>query len=298
MAAFKQFLTSDVIVNPFEVNKSFTFLGGTFTTCLYDIGTYDDCIYDLNVTASAAAGSDVYIIDRFLGLSGSFEYTQSVTGNLGNQYQTLIYDSIKELYYSNYLNHPTGSPIFTQSLVPGENTLGDTYIGSTNSAGRYYNYLSSTLDTYRFFPTHSAAKIGVWSIASRVYGDYIQPNSLNISLTKNSQVYTFTDDGQGNLQSSGVNIGNVIYQHGLIIFTNLSNIPSTYGSGTYGGGLYGGSVSADDIVTTCPTWRSLVLSHNSTTMFPVLLHLIQKATVDVFALDVPFCNPCIFLPSV
>lgn len=253
MSAYKQFLTSDVIVNPFEVNKGFTFLGGTFTTCLYDIGLYEDCVYDLNVVESAAAGGDMYIIDRFLGLSGSFEYTQSLTGNLGDQYQTLIYDSIKELYYSNYLNYPTGSPVFTQSLIPGENETGDVYIGSTNSAGRYENYLSSTIDTYRYFPTHSAAKIAVWSIASRVFGDYIQPNSVNISLTKDSQTFIFTDDGQGNLQYGGNNVGNVIYQHGLIVFTYLydnSSIPTppdAYGQAIYGGDLYGGSVSAEDL---------------------------------------------------
>lgn len=253
MAAFKQFLTSDVIVNPFEVNKGFTFIGGTFTTCLYDIGIYEDCVYDLNVEESAAAGSDIYIIDRFLGLSGSFEYTQSKTGNTGDQYQTLIYDSVKELYYSNYLQYPTGSPIFTQSLIPGENIEGDIFIGSTNSAGRYENYLESTIDNYRYFPTHSAAQISVWSIASRVFGDYIQPNSVKIILVKGAQSFEFTDDGEGNLLYSGTKVGNIIYTHGLVIFTRvydnetLPTPPDTYGGGNYGAELYGGSVSAEDL---------------------------------------------------
>ena len=253
MAAFKQFLTSDVIVNPFEVNKGFTFRGGDFTTCLYDVGIYEDCVYDLNVTASAAAGSDVYIIDRFLGTSGSFETNQSLTGNLGTQYQVLVFDSIKELYYSNYTNYPTGSPVATSSLIPGETPDGDVFVGSTDSTGRYDNYLSSTIDNYRYFPTHSNAQIAVWSVASRVYGDYIQPNSLKINLSKGSSSFEFTDDGEGNLKYSGYNVGNVIYQHGLVIFTyvfdneTLPTPPDAYGSGLYGLELYGGSISAEDL---------------------------------------------------
>ena len=253
MAAFKQFLTSDIIVNPFEVNKSFTFLGGTFSTCLYDIARYGDCVYDLNATGS---DNNLYTIDRFLALSGSFEFTQSVTGNTGNQYQVLIYDSIKELYYSNQLTSPTGSPVFTQSLIPGEDPQGDVFIGNTNSSGRYDNYLSSTIDTYRYFPTHSSAQIAVWSIASRVFGDYIQPNSVNINLTKGTSSFGFVDDGEGNLQYAGNNVGNVIYQHGLIIFTylydnsDLPTPPDTYGSASYGLDLYGGSISAEDLIYT------------------------------------------------
>ena len=250
MAAFKQFLTSDVIVNPFEVNKGFTFLGGNFTTCLYDIGIYDDCVYDLNVTASAAAGGEVYIIDRFLGTSGSFETNKTLTGNLGTQYEVLIFDSIKELYYSNYQSSPTGFFIYTQSLIPGDTPEGDVFVGGTNSEGRYYNYLPATTDIYRYLPTGSGAQISVWSIASRVFGDYIQPNSVRIEVANNSGSYIFLDDGNGNLTYSGNKIGNVIYQHGLIIFTkvydnpNLPTPPETYGSGSYGEDIYGGGLSA------------------------------------------------------
>ena len=39
MAAYKQFLSSDVIVTPFEVNKGFTFLASEFTDSNVDIGT-------------------------------------------------------------------------------------------------------------------------------------------------------------------------------------------------------------------------------------------------------------------
>ena len=41
MAAFKQFLTSDVIVTPFEVNKGFTFYSSSFGDPDVQIWTYE-----------------------------------------------------------------------------------------------------------------------------------------------------------------------------------------------------------------------------------------------------------------
>ena len=70
MSAYKQFLASDVIVTPFEVNKNFTFKQSDFS----GIG-----------------------IDRFLGTSGSFLVNKTTTGTLSTEYQVLVYRSIKEL---------------------------------------------------------------------------------------------------------------------------------------------------------------------------------------------------------
>ncbi len=82
MIAFKQLLSSDVIVTPLEVNKAFTFSGSQLI--------------------SSSVG-----IDRFLGaLSTSSVFNpliEPTTGYLSTQYQTLVYSSIKELYYSNYI---------------------------------------------------------------------------------------------------------------------------------------------------------------------------------------------------
>jgi late competence protein required for DNA uptake (superfamily II DNA/RNA helicase) len=85
MGAYKQFLSTDVIVSPLVVNKSFSFEGSaSFTT--NGIGIY----LGTNYTSSNL-------------LSSSVEYDQS-----------LKYNSIKQLYYTNYIPNPiSGSPYIT-----------------------------------------------------------------------------------------------------------------------------------------------------------------------------------------
>ena len=220
MSAFKQFLASDVIVTPFEVNKGFTFDYSEFN-------------------------SDSVQIDRFKGINNSFLTDKSTTGLNSTEYQVLIYNSIKELYYSNFLSSSTGDTPATQSLVPGADTAGDDYIGPTYSDGRYYNYLQTSLTQSRSFPTSSGAEIAVLSIPSRLYGELIQPNSINITFSGST---TITDDGNGNLISGSEVIGNVIYQHGVLTLTLPSTGNSLYGSGIYGGALYGGGGGGTGIV--------------------------------------------------
>ena len=74
MSVFKQFLSSDLIVTPFGVNKNFTFSGSEFTT--------------------SYAG-----IDRFIGtnIAGLFSLVSDpITGFINSgSYQILIYNSIK-----------------------------------------------------------------------------------------------------------------------------------------------------------------------------------------------------------
>jgi hypothetical protein len=174
MSAWKQFLSQDIIVEPFELNKSFTFSASQFT--------------DSNVD-----------IDRYLGINGNFEFTQSLTGNNNGQYQVLIYNSAKELYYSNFLSSSYGSSLQTQSLFPGDNAAGDVFVGSPDSSGRYENYLQTTTNGVRYFPTGSSDKIVTLSIPSRLWGDYIQPESF---VFEYSSSLTIIDDGEGNLNSS------------------------------------------------------------------------------------------------
>jgi len=181
MSVFKPFITSDVLVSPFKVNKSFTFRG------------------DSEFTASNVE------IDRYIGenitslpwVSGS-----NPTGQINIQDKALIYNSIKELYYSNYLTNPSGS----------------------------------TLPTYRYIPTGSGDTIGVISIPSNLFGEYLKPTT--VVLTSGS--VTLQDDGLGNMLYGTLKVGDVIYEHGLIILTS-DGIPGQdgYGYVTYGSAIYG-----------------------------------------------------------
>jgi len=208
MSVFKSFITSDVIVSPFEVNKSFTFRGNELT------------------------GSNVGI-DRYLGknitttpwVSGSYP-----TGYITTQDQVLVYCSIRELYYSNYLLGDDGSPAATASFNTDGTITGAAYTPN------YYNYLSSTLLANRYFPTGSNDIIGVISIPSNLYGEYIKPGTLLLS----NPDYILNDDGEGNVISGSYKVGDIIYEHGMIILTS-DGIPKQdgYGFATYGTSSYG-----------------------------------------------------------
>ena len=207
MSIFKSFITSDVIVSPFKVNKSFTFKGNELTGSNVEIDRY----LGKNITSS-------------LWVSGS-----NPTGYIDIQDQFLVYRSIRELYYSNYLFGSNGSPANTASFNNDGTITGLPYEPS------YYNYLSTTLNPNRYFPTGSNDTIGVISIPSNLFGEYLTPGTINLS----NGVNILTDDGEGNLISGSLKFGDVIYEHGIIILTN-DGTPglSGYGFGTYGSVLY------------------------------------------------------------
>lgn len=243
MGAYKQFLASDITVIPFEVNKAFSYKGIEFDAS--------------NVS-----------IDRFLGtnLSGTLfnPNTDPTTGQTSTQYQRLVYSSIQELYYSNHLSSSYNDPAITASLVPGNNVEGDRYIGPAQSNGRYFNYNQTTLTFEKYFPTGSGSVIGVLSVPSRLYGNYILPNSFKWSCPSGS-VY---DDGEGNLifESTGEICGQIFYPHGIAVITDDSTPQQdTYGTATYGSSLYGltDAIVVENFVTssnvTCSFSSSLII---------------------------------------
>jgi hypothetical protein len=69
-----------------------------------------------------------------------------------------------------------------------------------------------------------------------MFGEYVKPGSLTLS----DGTYDLHDDGNGNIISGSLKMGDIIYEHGMIILTN-DGIPGQDGYGfiTYEGGLYG-----------------------------------------------------------
>ena len=138
MTAFKQFLSKDIKLVPFTVNKQFSFENSEFYADESEFHTYKQFVG----------------IERFLGtnLSGSlFETaTDPTTGHSQSLYQRQVYDSVKGLYYSNYISSSWGDP---GTAIQRENIS-----GSYNTPS-YYNYLSSTLTASRHFPTASNTKM-------------------------------------------------------------------------------------------------------------------------------------------
>jgi hypothetical protein len=220
MSIFKPFITSDVIVSPFEVNKSFTFSTADFTNSDVGIERY----YGINITAS-------------LWVSGS-----NPTGQNATQDTILVYHSIRELYYSNFISGSNGSPAGTASFNIDGTITGPVYTPS------YYNYLYDTLLANRYFPTGSNEQIGVISIPSNLFGEYLQPGTVTLVSpygpilvdNGNGSLTSGSIDSSGNYISSNVKYGDIIYEHGMIILTtDIISLGSGYGNTTYGSGTYG-----------------------------------------------------------
>ena len=205
MAAFKQFNSQDIIVSPLEVNKAFTFKGNA---------------------ELSASNADV---NRFLGRNLNFTASNNIaTGfNSGSLIlsQSSVYNSVKELYYSNYITSSTGDSVFTASTFLGSDPSGDVLVGDPGSNGRYVNYLQSTLTQSRYFPTGDSDFVLVFSIPSKLFGDYIQPESFELYLPNtefSGENALISDDGQGNLISASINVGQIFYPHGLAVITQQS----------------------------------------------------------------------------
>ena len=76
MAAFKQFNTNEVVITPFYANKDFTFIGPEMT--------------------GSNVGIEIYQCRQGPYTSGSYP-----TGFNTRLDQVLVFNSIKQLYYSN-----------------------------------------------------------------------------------------------------------------------------------------------------------------------------------------------------
>lgn len=202
MGAYKQLLASDIIISPFEVSKGFTFRGNELT------------------------GSTVGI-DRFIGqyiTTPAFNSTNTgsdpISGIPGRtQYQRLVFNSIKQLYYTNYSSSDYSDPVNNPILVSGKDEEGDRFVGALSSP-RFENYLQTNLSYPRYIPPYTGSIIGVLSIPIGLYGNYIQPNSFIMSFPSG----TFNDDGQGNILTGSTIVGNIIYTHGIVTLTGNRDI--------------------------------------------------------------------------
>jgi hypothetical protein len=208
MGAWKSLTTSDVTVVPFVVNKSFAFIG-TSSFVEPEVG-----------------------IDRLIGtyIPNSIPFREDLdptTGFVGTYYQRDIYSSIKQLYYTNYIPNPISGSLISYEVDPtsgGFNVVSENHT-NTNVYSRFYNYEQTTLSQSRYFPTESGAQIGVISIPSKLFGEYINPRTFEYTFNySGSEMTTLYDNGEGNILESGSNnnVGIITYQHGLITITSAS----------------------------------------------------------------------------
>ena len=242
MAAYKTLNSQDIIISPLEVSKGFSFEGNA-------------------LTASNVA------IDRYLGNKFA---PQESTGYITEYSQSAIYYQTQQLYYSNFVSSSNGN-------VQKANILKINVDGTTTgkiASNAFENFIPTDLLPQRFWLTssYSAASltgegygtveygdtvygieifepiIATMSIPRALFGDYIIPKSIIISTDSGS----YFDDGEGRLQMhtpknelKSITVGNVIYEHGIIVFTGGTRQEGTgesgsYGDAEYGSGFYGG----------------------------------------------------------
>ena len=194
MSAYKQFTTQDVVITPFDATKTFSYRG-------------DEII-------PSNPGIEFYLGKK--PLSNNFVSSSQIsTGLTYKENTTGVYNSIKQLYYTNYLSSSLGDNVPLPVLIPGVSSEFDETAGAIN-APRYENYLQSTLTQSRYFPTQSEAEISVISIPSKLFGENIVPSTFDFNYYASSSnevgYYNITDDGEGNLNSnfSGSKIFNLI----------------------------------------------------------------------------------------
>jgi len=166
MAVYKQFNTNEVVISPFKANKRFRF--------------------ENNQVSSSDVQIEYYQSQQGTYLSGSYD-----TGFNTMQDGVTVFNSIKQLYYSNYLTSSTGDPMSTASLVPGprgpqgENLGFDQFVGNITGP-RFENFLQSSLPQTRYFAqfSASAAPVGEAGTDTNVTSSAIADFSGYISATK------------------------------------------------------------------------------------------------------------------
>ena len=162
----------------------------------------------------------------------TFEGTSSMQENdidirIENR-NSLYYKSIQHLYFSNYISGSFGEPSPGVDLTPNE----DGTIEDLSFSPRYYNYLSTTLNPLRLLNPNIFNEALIISIPRNIYGDFIKPSTLILNLNNGEII----DDGNGSLFLEEQHIGNIIYEHGIIILYELSPL---YNQATYNLSLYG-----------------------------------------------------------
>ncbi len=197
MSYLKGLTSKDVIVSPLTVNKDFSVTG---------------------VVPSTGVNSFQIFAENL-----------SYTGGQGIESSPLVFNSIKHLYYSNFISGSDG--LLRSASLPAYNKDGTSAGEVLNTT--YQNNISS-IDELRYFPTILGEEEGVqiFSIPRKQVGDNIKPGSFSDDV--------YSDDGEGNIKEGNDQVGNIIYSAGLIVLT----------------GANGEGFAIDDDPITNPSWKS------------------------------------------
>ena len=214
MAVFKQFNTNEVVITPFGANKRFAYAG------------------------SSVSASNVGI-EYYQGLQGPYTSGSNPAGFTTILDEVLVFNSTKQLYYSNFLTASTGDNLPSQSLIPGVTPSFDRNVGITTGP-RFENFLQSSVTQSRFFAQFSSSTAvkgpTVISIPSKLFGEKIPCEQFQFEYTSSDFTHSLVkDDGEGNLLAQQTDnaggfsvthsVGQIFYSQGIAILTGGPNDP-------------------------------------------------------------------------
>ena len=191
-SAFKTLKQSDVTIVPYAANKQWNIASASLSN--YNITVFQG----LNTPIQGYGGINPSGLGDYVG-SGPVFNPNTFATTTNSEYKVLVYRSIKQLYYQNYL---------TSSWLQSSSSF-DNYDASTAGYG-------TGNEVKKYFPTGSNETIQVLSIPYNIFGTNVVPATLTLS----SSAYNIVDDGDGNLYDSSSLVGNIVYSHGLAVITN------------------------------------------------------------------------------
>ena len=224
MSAYKKLNKQDVFVTSYVAHKS----------------------YNAISESGPPNGLQTFGVDTFFAYSSSGEYYTSpfdstTTLNSNTRNNTLVFKSINQLYYSNFISgsEKAQSGSFDNFLQSGFSTgsrkldteasiisIPRKHVGTHIKPGSFVMKISGSTAQQAYSGSFYEGADGEY-----VEGEYVQEPLLE-ELIRTGTGREFIDDGEGNLiisASSALNftssykLGDVIYPHGLVIITSESS---------------------------------------------------------------------------
>ena len=235
---YKNLNPEDVAVSSYQVHKEFTFSNLDSGSGVYGIRAIIGSTGLSNTTSSyGLVTSSIYNFQKSTANSQSFGEYNSFSASIDKDpYQATFYEI--PMYYTIHNLFYKGLDVLDASQIDlshwQQSSSPRTAIISGSDDGPF-NFASRIL--------HKSASI--ISIPRQFYGEKINPKSVTITDNSTDITYTLKDDGLGNLydnnysssfavasesfksggggQATGSIIGNVMYNHGLIIITDTGS---------------------------------------------------------------------------
>ena len=294
MGVYKQLTAQDIVISPLEVCKPYT---ASIVPIFSSSGGYSYISYGSGLYSGSLERIDAYgfenNIERFVGQKQYYNKYQVGTGIYSKFRAPSIYNSVKQLYYANFVSGSVDADgMAIQGDVNEPDFRPDGVLTGSNYNTIWDGYRQTDLLEDKFFPTSSNSQIGVLSLPTSLFGDSVKPGSFKFEIGSysSSAAQTLTDDGEGRLYSGSTVVGNMIYTHGMAVITTppggpgrtgygFQSYPSPYGARTGSADFYEGFISGSDLKVSFSSSYTLYETQYKCTVGESELNYTQNGTI-------------------